>query len=402
MTDRHPCLLPVFNRRQALIALAGAAILPGCGGGSDVAGISSGGTGSFTNGVITGLGSIIVNGIRYDDSAASVTLDGSASTPAALQLGMVVRIQGSTVTPATTVGGLATATANSISYGSEWKGQALNVDPAGSTFTLLGQTVRVLPSTIFSTGKLDGTLSDRYVELDGFVDPRDGSLQASRVEVLAKMPDQYRLSGIVTDLTDTSFRLGSASINHASASKPAQLQNGLLVRVELQTTPVAGAWVATEVRAEEFGDKLEDEDEAEIEGSITSFASNTSFSVNGIPVDASRITPPAGLALGVRVEVKGSVVAGVVRATEIELEDEATLDAQKYEFHGVVSDLNTSLRTFVIRGYTVHYVLSPSPNATVFDLNGMVWADGLRVEVKAQIASNGDLTATRIEIDSED
>ncbi|MFN7288027.1 MAG: hypothetical protein ACK5SV_02725, partial [Burkholderiales bacterium] len=65
---------PLSNtRRLVLFGLAaGAAQVAGCGGGGgDLAGIGSGGTGSFTTGVITGLGSIIVNGVRYDDSGVT-------------------------------------------------------------------------------------------------------------------------------------------------------------------------------------------------------------------------------------------------------------------------------------------------------------------------------------------
>ena len=381
------------NRRQTLLTLIGAALLPACGGGTDVAGLSSGGTGSFTSGVIIGLGSVIVNGIRYDDSAASVTIDGVTSTAAALQLGMVVRIQGSAVTAPPTAGALATATATHIAYGSEWKGPAAQVDMGASTFTLLGQTVRVLGTTIFSEGRFDGTLEGRYVEVYGFVNANDGSLQASRIEVESETPERYRLSGIVTDLSATAFLLGSALINHASASKYANLQNGQLVRVELLTTQQDGAWVATEIKLDDYSTELEDDDEAEIEGAITSFTSGTSFSVNGIPVDASRITPPAGLALGVRVEVEGAISGGVVIAAEIDIKTDDEVESQAFEFHGAMSALNTTAQTFVIRGYTVRY-----NGSTAFEPSGTTLADGLYVEVKAELQANGDLLATEIDV----
>ncbi len=65
--------IPNFQRRTLLLGMVGTMVqLSGCGGGgSDVAGLSSGGTGSFTSGTISGLGSIIVNGIRYDDTNAN-------------------------------------------------------------------------------------------------------------------------------------------------------------------------------------------------------------------------------------------------------------------------------------------------------------------------------------------
>jgi hypothetical protein len=388
------------TRRQALLALLGTALLPACGGGIDVAGVSSGGTGSYTSGTITGLGSVIVNGIRYAyDDNVNVTFDGTPGNAAALQLGMVVRIQGSAITAPATAGALATATATSIACGSEWKGPVADVNVGSGTFTVLGQTVRVLGTTVFEDGSFDETLNGLFVEVYGYVNATDGSLQASRVEVESSAPNSYRLTGVVSGWTETTFLLGSALINHANASKPVGLQDGQLVRVALQTIPSGDAWLATEVKVEDYSNDLNDEDEAEIEGAITSFASSTSFSVNGIPVDASRITPPAGLALGVRVEVKGSISGGAVIATEIEIETEDDIESQEFEFHGTVSSLNIVARTFVIRGYTVRYIDGSGANATEFDLGAAVWQDGLNVEVKAELDSNGDLLATKVEVD---
>ncbi|MDE2418275.1 MAG: hypothetical protein KGN32_10760 [Burkholderiales bacterium] len=388
------------NRRQTLLALMGTALLPSCGGGgSNIAGLSSGGTGSFTTGTIGGLGSVIVNGIRYDDSTANVTIDGVTSTAAQLQLGMVVRIQGSGVTPAASAGALATATARQIACGSEWKGQAAQVNTTASTFTLLGQTVKVLTTTVFSGGRFDGTLDGRYVEVYGFVNANDGSLQASRVEVSASAPANYRLSGIVTNLTATTFLLGSALINHASASKPASLQNGQFVRVKLQTAQQGGAWLADEVKAGETSDGLSNDDEAKIKGTITAFTSSSLFSVNGVAVDASRTASPNGLALGVRVEVEGVIRNGVVIAARVAIETDAAVEAEKFEFHGMISALNTTNKTFVIRGYTVRYIDGAGTNATVFDIGTAVWADGLNVEVKAVLDNSGQLLATGIKLD---
>lgn len=383
------------NRRQTLFALIGTTLLPACGGGgSDIAGVSTGGTGSFTNGVIVGLGSVIVNGIRYDDTVANITIDGRTSNAAALQLGMVVRIQGSAVTPATTPGGLATAKATRIAYGSEWKGQASQVNVGDSTFTLLGQTVRVLGTTIFSEGVFDGSLEGRYVEVYGFINTNDGSLQASRIEIKSSAPERLRLSGIVTGLTNTTFLLGNALISHASASQPNGLQDGQLVRAELLTTPQGGAWIGTEIKTDSDSGALEDDDEAEIEGAITSFTSTTLFSVNGIAVNASRITPPNGLALGVRVEVKGSISGGVVFATQIETKSDDEVETRPFKFHGAVSALDTSSKTFQVRGYAVRYDAQ-----TDFDLSNALWANGLNVEVKAVLERTGLLLATEIEVD---
>ncbi|WP_310566090.1 DUF5666 domain-containing protein [Hydrogenophaga sp.] len=383
-----PCI--PANRRQVVLALLGTALLPACGGGTDVAGVSSGGTGSYTSGVIVGLGSVIVNGIRYDDSAASVNFDGSASTAAALQLGMVVRIQGSALTPATVAGGLATATASSIACGSEWKGPVADIDTTAGTFTLLGQKVRVLATTVIEGTTFSTALNGLYVEVYGLLDPSDGSLQASRIELDDSPPDSLRLSGLVSGLTATTFQLGSATILYSSATEvPTTLANGLLVRVDLEPTANgSGQWIATRVRADAAAIELEDDDEADLEGFVTALTA-TGFVLNGIPVDASHIGLPTGLVEGDRVEVQGSALNGTVIASEIDIKTDDEVESQAFEFHGAISELTAS--SFVVRGYPIRYDTS----------FGIALTNGLLVEVKAELQLNGDLLATEIEIETE-
>jgi Domain of unknown function (DUF5666) len=394
--NHHPA---VTTRRQALLALLGTALLPACGGGTDIAGVSSGGTGSFTTGSIIGLGSVIVNGIRYKDDNAAISINGLPGSPADLKLGMVVRIQGSAITAATATS-LAMAEATSVSCSSEWKGRVGAVDPAAKTFTLLGLKVHVLDTTIFEGGLFSGALDGDDVEVYGFsfTDPATGdlALRATRVEVQDQALSSYRLSGVVSHLSSGqyTFQLGNTIIDYEKASGTNGLQNGQLVRVDLQTaTNASGHWVATEVRAENTSSELEDEHEAEIEGTVTSaITAEKTFSVSGIPVDASRVSNLPSLSLGTRVEVKGSILNGTVIATEVEVEDDEDIEAQEYEFHGTVSGLTPN--SFVVRGYTVQY-----NGTTRLEPSNTTLADGLRVEVKAKLQPNGDLLATKVEVD---
>ncbi|MFM1909035.1 MAG: hypothetical protein RLZZ591_2712 [Pseudomonadota bacterium] len=390
----------LFTRRQTLMALLGSIALPGCGGGS-VAGLSSGGTGSFTNGVIIGLGSIIVNGIRYDDTKA--TVNGGTGASNDLKLGMVVSVQGSSVTPPTVTGGLATATASSISYGSEWKGPIDSVNVSEKSFVMLGQTVHWLTNTVFSPGPIESIGIPIYAEVYGFVNAADGVLQASRVEFSSRQPDEYRLSGAISNLNtegDT-FELGDAVINFGSAPKLSDLQDGIMVRVDIDPESTGSPWAANRVRTvNPLGDiNNSDDDEAEIEGSITDFTSGSLFlSVNGIPVDASLADfDPRNLTLGLglRVKVEGAVVNGTVVASKVELESDEAVAAREFEFHDRISQLDTILRTFKVRGNLVTYT-----DKTTLDLHSNSLADELRVEVKAVIGPNGQLTATKIELDN--
>ncbi len=384
---KTPSTVASVNRRTALLALAGSALqLTGCSGGVDVAGLSSGGTGSFTSGPIVGLGSIIVNGIRYDIDRARII--GESSSPAALKLGMVVNIQGSSTQASGTPGTPLKATAGTIRYGSEWRGPLGNVDTLNGHFMLLGQTVDVLASTIFDgvtdLGSLAALSDPTLVEVYGYLDPSTGRLQATRVELKTALSD-YRLSGMVTQKYAGSFTLGQATITYSAGTpQPASWDVDALVHVRMDRSMNA-LEITTPVQ-QVLGEFKLDDDEAGIEGIVTAYSTgNTSFAVNGIEIDGSALKnmESLGLAIGVRVEVEGRIARGRILASEIEVKGSSAelKDAEtEYEFHGTLSQLDTLNHRFMLRGYTIGY----EPTT----LGGLVLSNGLNIEVKAVLSGN--------------
>jgi len=392
---------PKFKRRTLLLGMVGTvAQLAGCGGGgTGVAGLSSGGTGSFTSGTISGLGSIIVNGIRYnDDNATLISRDDGSSFGDTLRVGMVVSIQGSSVTAASTANGTATATAYRISCDSEWEGPVSNV--GASSFDMLGLTVDVLATTVFegAATQLTGLSTSHFVEVHGYVDQITGRLQASRVEVSATAPAAYKLSGVVHswDGINSTFKLGASTqlsnqINwNTSTLTPTNWSDGVFVRVKM-----TAALLATQIRV--LSSPLtqlsaDDERDAEIHGFISAFVSVSDFTVNGIPVNASTARIAGGtLALGVRVEIHGSVSNGVLIATKVETPSNTDVATREFEFHGTVSNWNASTHTFELHGLTFGY----APGISV---QGVTMADGVRIEIKATRTS-GAWLATEIRAD---
>jgi len=284
------------TRRAALLGMAGAiAEIAACGGGGTVvAGLSSGGTGSFTSGTISGFGSIIVNGIRYNNDAASLLPnDDSMSSVQSLQLGMVVNIEGSAVTPAATATSLPTATAYRITYGSEWVGPVSN--KGATSFEILGHTVDVLSTTFFGgvVQQYTDLTGAHFVEVYGYVDQVNGHIQASRIEVSLIQPTSYKLSGALTQINATSktANLGLTAINWTdSAVLPSSVSNGDFVRVVFNPVASGNSWAALSIKPlnSPLARLSSDHDyEAEIHGSVTAYQSSASFVVNGIPVNAS-------------------------------------------------------------------------------------------------------------------
>ena len=387
-------LIDGIDRRDALLftALASALALAGCGGGSDggsnVAGVTSGGTGSFSTGAITGFGSIIVGAIRFDDAKASSILDiddDNTDLRGQLKLGMVVRVKGKPK-----VG--SSADAETIEVRSELLGPVDSIDAGARTLVVLGQTVVVTPTTFFEESLSLPTLrASELVEVHGFVNPATNVMTATRIErkTLANVK-AFKLQGNIRALNATTFQIGDLVISFATpVDVPTSLvlANGLLVRVRLETTPSVGTRKARKIRAVEL--ELQNRDEAEVEGTITAFPSSSQFSVNGLAVDATGAAVPPGLKRGDRVEVEGKLVKGVLVAQKVALENES--DPLKFELHGTVGSLTAT--TFVVRGVTVNFsVTTQFSNGMASNLRDLV-----RVEVKGVVAPGGtQVKATRI------
>ncbi len=386
--------------------LGAAALLAACGGGGGGdSGTGTGGTtataSSYAQGPIDGFGSVIVGGVRYDDSQASVSdEDGNPSSSAALKLGMTVQIDAGRIDNAA-----GTATALRIRFGSELLGPVGSIDLTASTMVVLGQTVLVTTSTVFDTslsGGLNALAAGTVVEVHGILDNNTGRITATRIEAKAAAT-AYRLRGVVAglDTTAKTFRIGSELISYASlaaADVPAGLANGQVVRVLLQTTQAGGAWVATKLRG---GLRLPDiNGAAHVEGLITAFTSSTAFSVNGLVVDASGATFPdgsSGIVLGARVEVTGTVTNGVLVASKVEIQDRRDPGPRPLELHGEIGNLDTTAKTFALRGLTVWYGGSVQYRSG----SEASLANGKRVEVRGVLATDRTrLEATRIEFNN--
>ena len=392
-----------ITRRAGLLTLLGSALaLAGCGGGGgDLAVVGSGGTGSFSVGPITGLGSIIVNGVRFEDSGAAVRDDdGVSRNRSELKLGMMATVTGSAVTRSSTD---ARATASAIVFGGELQGRIAGTPDASlKTFVVLGQTVKVTGSTVFDVSLANGfnsLMTDTIVEVHGMLDPATNTLTATFIERKNSPPALFKIQGLVSSHDGIArFNIGSIRINYSTAADVRVIPtNGTLVRVRLTAVlPPAAApaeWTATRIRPPENAN--EDRDEAEIEGSITVFTSPTRFSVNGIVVNASSATFPDGqaLAVGVRVEVKGRLSAGVLIAERVKIEDGFEVDNLEFELHGTVS--NVTLTSFTLTSSGGVAVNVSYTNALISNLQS-----GAKVEVKGTVlnapGASTIIEATRI------
>jgi len=411
------------------VALATAALLGACGGGGDVAGVGTGGTGSFSVGTVTGFGSVFVNGIRYEDNGARLVDDdgtvkvlGSDDNP--LKVGMAVEVTGS-VDDSGTV-----RTATQIAYGAEIKGPVTAVDAIAGTFNVFDITVRTTTTTVYENfGGVAALATGNVVEVHGQPDT-NGRIVATYVEreatsVAAFVADdgEYRLRGAVAGLSGSSpayaFTLRGVAIRtNASTEFDGTPANGVSVSVRLDPTQQGdGSYVAErlKVRSANYGDSSAAA-EGEVEGYVSEFTSAANaFRVAGYAVRLGQGVVyedgvGADLKDGIRVEAKGRIDNGVLVVTKLEFksrdddddgdDDDVSGGSQEFEFKGAAACVSCGATsgTFTVKGETVSY-----DAGTEFKdgLSGST-LDGKTVEVKSVGVVNSTGTsyrATEIKID---
>jgi hypothetical protein len=306
----------------------------GGGAGAGQAGVGSGGTGSYSNGPITGFGSIIVNEVHYDHESPGAVIDkddddgednGTEHTPGDLKLGMTVEVD---VAPGGTL---------SIRFGSDLLGQVQSL-PATvpDAETSVGVSPKLHPRTLMVMGhnvlvddktyvgdeleKLRNLHVDDVVEIYGYEDLKFHVYRATRIERKESAVKAYVVRGVIenlsTDGTSISCDIAGQHIAYAASTASSAIANGMVARFELMTASSADGWVAKRMNVN-APLAASDRTDATVTGLVTKVdASAMRFSVNGIPVDASlmHIGSPA---LGDAVTVRGSLVNGTVKATEV-------------------------------------------------------------------------------------
>ena len=258
--------------RKTLLA-GSIAMLTACGGG----GSQTAATGT-TSGVITGFGSIIVNGVHYDVDSADVSIDGVPGVESSLAVGDVVVLQGSSINAN------GRGTARAVSANDELEGYVLDLSDLSAgvgTINVMGQTVTITLDTIFDgDDTLMTTISDLnlndIVEVSGFSDG-NGGVFATRIEAKDAF-DDVEIKGLISNLDETAetFTIGSLTIDYSSATElPSLLENALLVEVKTDvalTGDLNNGFVmtASKVEIEEIDDIDGDEgDEIEVQGLIS-------------------------------------------------------------------------------------------------------------------------------------
>lgn len=378
--------IPTIFRLLIKCALAVATLsIASCGG------VDSGGTGgSAVIGPVSGLGSIIVNGVRFDERAA-VIVDGEGQPVARdrLRLGMMVNIEGG---PIVSSGTERLASASTVRVASELVGPVEAVDRSARTMQVLGQVVRITPATVFddalSTG-LDSVQTGTVVEVFARYDKVTTSYAATRVEFKPN-PVAFAIRGTIESVDGASrtFTIGALTIEYSriAASELSNVSVGNTVYARLDSKSPVGQGTAIAV---DSGRRIIADAKASIvEGRVSSFDSPLRFTVDGMQVDASSAQFPDGISaigLGSRVKVDGFSKGGVLSAQTVSVEGDEDASNSVFELHGAIETVDFAARVLRVRGIAVDF------SGSVQFISGAVTdlAVGRNIEVKGGLQSTG-------------
>jgi hypothetical protein len=379
--------------------------LASCSGGTGGTGATGGSSNAVSIGVMT-KGSIIVNGVHFDDSTATIRVDDRAGTSGELQSGMVVKVRG--LINDDGINGVA----QQVEVEKEVRGTVQTHDAAAvpPSLTVIGQTVLVDDLTVFANfssptiapSAAVGELGDKVsvVEVHGLRDAA-GNIHASRVELLSANPLGDELRGIIAGFSGSTFTLNGVNVDFSGATimpSGAMLANGQ--PVEVHGSFNVTTFVATRVDREDLEDVQFEHaagEEFEIEGQVSGCGAVnpcTSFSVGTQAVQTNASTrfengTAADLADNIRVEAEGHQFSGT------------TLIAEKIEFKrtrviltGAVTAINGTIPgtgTITVLGKTVQITTLTE----VVTNNSITTAD--RVEVRGFVDSAGNIVAERVD-----
>ena len=327
------CLIFRFVLLSVLISV----LLTSCSGGESGTGIT-GSDPKVSVGVITGFGSVFVNGVEFDTSHAQINVNESDATEQDLSIGMVVAVVGS-ADRAGVVG-----KADAVYYESEVRGIVSQNNQDG-TLDIMGQMVKYDTETVFESDDDTVTVIEdipegAVVEVSGYR-TGDNTLHATHMTLVSNTYTtgaELTVKGVVTTgLSNGKFSMGSLTIAVDSSTQfvgipNQQLTPGTVIKVK-SIRGVLNNELQADTIESSTSDYVSVGDTVDIEGLVMNAGVTPSeFLLNGFRVYFSNQTKFKGgtasdLADGVKAEVEGMLLTqNEIEAKEISFRQTAKLD----------------------------------------------------------------------------
>lgn len=380
-----------FQPKLFALIMVTAGLLSACGGGGGSNSAITSGPATLSSGTISGLGSIVVNGVRYETVGSQVldADDSSTAITTPLRIGMTVSVEQNGTDAVTS-----RPIAGRILVQHGIKGVA---SYAGSTLTVAGMPVTTDTSTILldSTGAVTSlsALNNQSVEVYG-LPQADGSFVATLVEAETSLLN-VQLVGTVQSVNSMAktLVLGTTAkpitINYANISPPSGLTAGVVVVVTTSSNTTANTYTASRLQirsttastyvsyARDYSGTTRVHNERnELYGVVSdktltyngTTATGCTLKIQGIQVQATSALLCGSIANGTYVEAKGTLNNGVLNATRIEFEsgqhDGYSDDWNDNDSDGLrhrsLSNLNSATELQASRSFEMYGALSCS------------------------------------------
>ena len=342
--------------------------LAACSSGGGSSPYPSNGSQKATYGVITGFGSVFVNGVEYETTEAAVTVDGSGGSEDDLAIGMVVKVEGTVDSDGVH------GSASSINFNDEMQGTVLGVTLTNGVVSLdvMGQTVNVDADTVFES-KVAGITSidmlafGNIVEVSGYSDG-NGTVYATRVELKKAAhsnDEEIEVKGKISNLDTTAmtFLLGDLTVDYSNANllnfPESGIANDLFVEVTTTSDVNNNIMIAAKVEMKNAGNKYFDgnnqSDGHEMEGIVTVALDGNQFTLNDqivIVDDATQYEDGSemDIVLGTKMVVEGELNSdGYLVASHIKFRTEAGA-----QMLAPVDAVNADTNTITVMGLEIH------------------------------------------------
>ncbi len=389
---------------MGMMGLAGLLAACGSDGAPSVSASGSGsgsGSGSASaSGTITGFGSVIVNGKRFDTSSSSFTVDGQSGSQSDLKVGMTVTVNGS-------FNGTQRS-ASAVLQKDAVEGLVQSVAADGLSLIVMGQTVLIdnrtlIDDNIPGRNLLNLVSGTDHVEVNGHIRP-NGVIQATFIEKkLINITPEVR--GFITNHNDgaKTFQIGALTVNYTAAlisDMPAPSGsnwNGLLVEAK-GTVFIATTTTLTATKVEPENRAVSNQvDEFEVEGYVTQVRGAGDFSIGNTRVQTTGSTAFRGgtideIVVGAKVSAEGRWENGVLLAKHVKFHESVKLEGD------IEMISSNSFRLTGLPGLTV--TVNSQTELKDTNLGGLSPGDHIRV--RGRLSGSNSVIATRVELRSGD
>ncbi|MDX1824002.1 MAG: DUF5666 domain-containing protein [Thiohalomonadales bacterium] len=361
-----------------ILPLLGVLALAGCGESFTVAEGGIGGTGIST-GTVTGIGSITVNGVKFNTDNAAIYVEGvrvdDQCPPAAtaedclrnylgFNEGQVVRVVGTFSADGRT------GTATAVYYNDSIEGPVTSVTQIDATtlqLVVMGQNIIVTSQTyLFDTTPAPITLNDinvgELIEVSGLLDDQNRIYAGYLLSKgLYDPSDQVEIKGIIESLSPglNNFRINGLLVDYSTVSLVPSLQVGMQVEVK-------GTYNGTKIDASRIEQEDDiggsDDDKVEYEGIVMSAPAPSldgiTFMLGTKNVQTNLTTVyknglAADIITGVHLEIEGYQEGGILIADEVRFRDSIELDAQVENYAATAANDNVTITMTGLTGVNI-------------------------------------------------